>query len=96
MKCQITEAGYLLIPADIAQWYFSTGAIMAVLRGQDLLIMPVTYVGAGGLILKYRNAKGDRSVLLSEFLPNDMVYGTRSVEWDEEALALRIPLYKSQ
>ena len=37
--------------------------------------MPVNYVGAGGLILKYRNAKGDRSVLISQFLPSDIVYG---------------------
>lgn len=93
LKCQITETGYLQIPSEIAQRYFTTGAIIAMLQGQNLLIMPVNYVGAGGLILKYRNAKGDRSVLIAEFLPDDVDYGQRDVQWDEKALALRIPLY---
>ncbi|MED3661751.1 hydrogenase maturation protease [Ureibacillus sp. FSL K6-8385] len=93
MKCQITETGYLQIPSEIAQRYFATGAVIAILDEHDLLIMPVNYVGAGGLILKYRNAKGDRSVLVSELLPDDVDYGPRTVEWDENALALRIPLY---
>jgi hypothetical protein len=96
LKCQITETGYLQIPAEIAQHYFPTGAIIAILQGQDLLIMPVNYVGAGGLILKYRNARGDRSVFISEFLPDDVDFGPRDVQWDEEALALRIPLYLNQ
>jgi len=93
LKCQITETGYLHIPAEIAQQYFTTGAVIALLKGKELLIMPVNYAGAGGLILKYRNAKGDRSVLLSELLPDDVDYGMRNVQWDEKALALRIPLY---
>lgn len=93
LKCQITETGYLQIPAEIAQKYFNTGAIIAIIREKDLLVMPVNYVGAGGLVLKYRNAKGDRSVLVSHILPDDIHYGLRTVKWDEEALALRIPLY---
>ncbi len=93
LECQITENGYLYIPVEIARQYFTTDAVIVVLRGKDLLVMPVKYVGAGGLILKYRNAKGDRSVLISEFLPDDVDYGPRNVKWDEEALALRIPLY---
>lgn len=94
LKCQITETGYLQVPAEVAQKHFTTGAIIAVVRGQELHVMPVNYVGAGGLILKYRNARGDRSVLISQFLPSDIVYGERTVVWDEEILALRIPLYK--
>lgn len=93
LKCRITETGYLQIPAEIAQQYFTTGAVIALLQEKELLIMPVNYVGAGGLILKYRNVKGDRSVLLSELLPEDVDFGIRDVQWDEEALALRIPLY---
>lgn len=95
LKCQITETGYLQIPAEIAQQYFNTSAVIAIVKNQELLVMPVSYVGAGGLVLKYRNAKGDRSVLLSQFLPEDVDIGYREVVWDEEALALRVPLYIS-
>lgn len=93
LECQITETGYLQIPKEIAEKYFTTGAVIAIIREQHLLVMPVNYVGAGGLILKYRNAKGDRSVFISEILPDDVDYGPRFVTWDEEVLALRIPLY---
>ncbi|NLI67234.1 MAG: hydrogenase maturation protease [Bacilli bacterium] len=93
MKCQITENGYLQMPAEIAETYFQTNAIIVVPQEEHLLVMPVSYVGAGGLILKYRNKKGDRSVFITEFLPEDVDYGERTVEWDEEALALRVPLY---
>ncbi len=81
------------MPAEIAETYFQTNAIIVVPQEEHLLVMPVSYVGAGGLILKYRNKKGDRSVFITEFLPEDVDYGERTVEWDEEALALRVPLY---
>lgn len=93
LKCQINENGYLHIPSEIAEKYFKTGAVIVVLQGEHLLVMPVSYVGAGGLILKYRNAKGDRSVFVAEFLPDDVKFGTKKVVWDDEAFALRVPLY---
>lgn len=93
LKCKITDNGYLHIPANIADEHFKTGAVIIMLRENELHVMPVSYVGAGGIILKYRNAKGDRSVFIAEFLPDDVNYGSRIVKWDEKALALRIPLY---
>lgn len=93
MECHITEKGYLHIPAKEAKQYFNTGAIIVQIKKSDLVIMPTSYVGAGGLILKYRNAKGDRTVFIGEILPEDVHYGVREAKWDEDLLAFRVPLH---
>jgi len=93
VKCQITETGYLHIPAKEASEHFNTGAIIVQVKDNHLILMPTSYVGAGGLILKYRNAKGDRTVFIHEILPDDVHFGPRRAEWDEELLAYRVPLH---
>lgn len=93
MECHITEKGYLYIPAEDAKKYFNTGAIIVQVTGDELFIMPTKYVGAGGLILKYRNKKGDRTVFIQTYLPDDVHVGPRKAIWDENLLAFRLPLY---
>lgn len=93
VECQITETGYLHIPAEEANKHFNTGAIIVQVKQDHLILMPTSYVGAGGLILKYRNAKGDRTVFIDEILPDDVHYGPRKAEWDEELLAYRVSLH---
>ncbi|WP_216640868.1 hypothetical protein [Thermus scotoductus] len=43
-------------------------------------------------MLKIRNPRGDRSVLVRELLPEATEPGVREAFWDEEAGALRVPL----
>ncbi|HEY8416264.1 MAG TPA: hypothetical protein VIK99_10900 [Thermaerobacter sp.] len=88
---EITDGGYLHLPAEAAGRFPAGTAIVLVRRG-ELWLLPVSHPGAGGLLLKWRNARGDRSVLVHEFLPEGTPPGPRQAFWDDEAGALRIPL----
>jgi hypothetical protein len=94
VKFEITSTGYLHIPAEEAM-RFRTGTAIALIRGEELWIMPVSHPGAGGLLLKLRNSRGDRSMFVEEFLPEGVPPGERSAVWDDQLGALRIPLFRS-
>lgn len=94
MNCEITNNGYLYIPSTVGD-KFPTNAVIAIIQKNELCIMPVSHVGAGGLILKQRNAKGDRAVFIQEIIPENTFRGVRQANWDQTMLALRIPLYKN-
>lgn len=91
MQVELTERGYLHIPAAMAG-RFPAGTAMVLVRNDELWLLPVSHPGAGGLLLKIRNASGDRSLLVHEFLPPDVVPGPREAVWDEAQHAWRIPL----
>lgn len=91
MQVEITASGYLYLPAEGAA-RFPTGTAIALVREGQLWLMPVSHPGAGGLLLKWRNARGDRSVLVQELLPEGTLPGVREAVWDDRAGALRIPL----
>lgn len=94
MQVELTSTGYLHISEEIAE-RFPMGTAIVLVRGDELWLMPVSHPGAGGLLLKYRNPRGDRSVLVREFLPEEVPPGVRDAVWDEENGALRIPLLRS-
>ncbi|MCL6599583.1 hypothetical protein [Alicyclobacillus macrosporangiidus] len=94
MQIELTSTGYLYIPAAEA-WRFPVGTAVALVRGDELWLMPVRHAGSGGLLLKLRNARGDRSLFVQEFLPEGVPPGPREAVWDEELGALRIPLRRS-
>jgi hypothetical protein len=91
VKLELTSTGYLHIPAEEAV-RFPTGTAIALVRGEELWIMPVSHPGAGGLLLKLRNSRGDRSVFVQELLPEGVPPGVRTAVWDDKLGALRIPL----
>jgi hypothetical protein len=91
VKLELTSTGYLHIPAEEAV-RFPTGTAIALVRGEELWIMPVSHPGAGGLLLKLRNSRGDRSVFVQELLPEGVPPGGRTAVWDDKLGALRIPL----
>lgn len=95
MNLEITSTGYVHIPAEVAT-RFPTGTAIALVRGGELWLMPVSHPGAGGLLLKVRNARGDRSLLVHHLLPEGVEPGVREARWDGEAGALRIPLVLSK
>ena len=94
MHVELTPQGYLSMEADVAA-LFPTGTVMVWPRDGELWLMPVSYTGAGGLLLKVQNARGDRCVLVDEFLPPGMAPGVLAATWDEANGALRIPLQPS-
>lgn len=64
-------------------------------RAEQILIMPLTRESGGGLLLKMRNARGDRIVHAQEFfreqgLLENMQERKVSIHWNEESAALVI------
>lgn len=94
MQLELISTGYLHIPAEEAV-RFPTGTVIALVRGDELWLMPVSHPGAGGLLLKMRNPRGDRSVFVDELLPEGVPPGERVAVWDDQLGALRIPLLRS-
>lgn len=92
MKVELTEAGYLHLSKETAE-RFPVGTAIVLVRDDELWLMPVSHSGGGGLLLKMRNSKGDRSILIQEFLSDRVKPGVRKATWDEEQGALRIPLF---
>jgi hypothetical protein len=89
---ELTEQGYLHLPADLAAQHFPGDVLVALLREGELWLLPLRGAAAGGLLLKQRNLRGDRSVLLHELLPAGTPPGQRAAHWDAERGALRVSL----
>lgn len=87
---EFTADGYLHLDASVATEFFPTDALVAVLKGTELWLLPLVGPEGGGLLLKQRNARGDRSTLVWEVLPSDRPVGTREAVWDETRGALRV------
>ncbi len=91
MQFELTAQGYLILDAAVVAQHFTTGTVIVLHREGELLVMPVHDRTAGGLLLKQRNARGDRSVLVTEFVgdhPGGLLVG----HWDAEGRALHIAL----
>ncbi len=95
---ELTDDGYLHVPADLAAKHFPGDAVVARLvadddgAGRTLELVPLASVGHGGLLLKRRNAAGDRSALIHQELDFAPVAGRFEVEWDDDRGALLVPL----
>lgn len=89
---EFTEAGDLRMSAAMATRHFPGDALVAARRGAELWLFPLTGPEGGGLLLKQRNASGDRSTLIWEALAGEHVVGERPAVWDPANAALRIAL----
>jgi tetratricopeptide (TPR) repeat protein len=89
---ELTADGHLRLAAADAARFFPDDALVALHRGDELVLLPTRGTAGGGLILKQRNAAGDRSVLLAETLGFRPLKGRFSGVWDERAAGLRVPL----
>lgn len=92
MEIELTDRGYLHLPADLARRHFPEDVLVALVRGAELWLLPLRGPAAGGLLVKQRNRQGDRSVLLWGVLPEDTPPGPRAAFWDAKAGALRVAL----
>lgn len=89
---EFTPNGYLVLQAEVAQQFFPSDLLVALRRGVELWLLPTRGPSAGGLILKQRNPRGDRSVLVRETLADEPHCGVRPAFWDDANGALRVAL----
>jgi hydrogenase maturation protease len=92
---ELTPDGYLRLDAAQAARLFPGDAVVVRVQDDELLVVPLRGTAAGGLLLKQRNAAGDRCVLVREVLDDRIPHGVRAGRWDDRAKALRIPLTAS-
>jgi len=92
MTVELTDTGYLLLPAEVADAHFPKDLLFAIHRPPELWLLPARGPAAGGLLMKQRNVDGDRSVLIWEAIPNDTPPGPRPATWDASNGALRVAL----
>lgn len=92
ISVQFTGDGYIRLDAVLAASRFPSDAVAAMVREDDLWLIPLRGPRSGGLLLKQRNPAGDRSLLVREVLADRPVTGDRQAFWDDAQQALRIPL----
>jgi len=89
---EITDEGYLHLPARLAASRFPADVCVARIDHGDLVLLPLVSASYGGLVLKQRNPRGDRSLLVSEVFGFSPAAGIFAVAWEEEHGALRVLL----
>jgi hydrogenase maturation protease len=87
---EFTGDGYLHIDRGTAAEFFPGDAAVVLVKGEEVWAMPLRGTASGGLLLKQRNAAGDRTLLVREVLADDIPVGVRTARWDERQGALRI------
>jgi tetratricopeptide (TPR) repeat protein len=91
-EVEISPDGHLRIAAADAARFFPGDALLAAVAGDEIVLLPARGGGGGGLILKQRNASGDKSVLIAEALGFRRVSGRFTAVWDDGRGGLRVPL----
>lgn len=92
ISVRFTDDGYMRLDAVLAASRFPSDAVAALVREDDLWLIPLRGPRSGGLLLKQRNPAGDRSLLVREVLGDLPVTGVHPAFWDDAQQALRIPL----
>lgn len=88
---EFTPDGYLRLDASLAASRFPSDAVVAVVRDDELWLIPLRGPRSGGLLLKQRNPAGDRSLLIREVIEGRV--GVTGAFWDDAQKSLRIPLH---
>lgn len=92
LSVELTGQGYLHLSAEVAREYFPQDVLVALPKGREMWLLPTRGAEAGGLLLKQRNPRGDRSVLIWEALPPGTSAGSRLAFWDPQQGALRVAI----
>lgn len=95
LSVEFTGQGYLHLSAEVAREYFPKDVLVALPKGREIWFLPTRGAEAGGLLLKQRNRRGDRSVLIWEALPPGTTAGPRLAFWDPQQGALRVAIGES-
>ncbi len=89
-RIEFTDQGSLRLDAETARLYFPSDTLVALVRGPELWLLPVRGAAAGGLLLKQRNLRGDRSVVLHGLFEREFPAGRHEAFWDAGHGALRV------
>jgi hydrogenase maturation protease len=92
LAVEFTKDGYLRLSAVLSAARFPANVAVGAVRDDQLWLLPLRGPRSGGLLLKQRNAAGDRAVLVRELLHDVIPTGVRRAFWDTDHGALRIPL----
>jgi hypothetical protein len=92
LAVEFTDDGYLRLSAAVCAAHFPAHVAVGAVRDDQLWLLPLRGPRNGGLLLKQRNAAGDRAVLVREVLCDVIPTGLRRAFWDADHGALRIPL----
>ena len=92
IEVEFTSEGYLRLPCELASAHFPNDSVIALLRGREMWLLPTHGTAAGGSLLKQRNGKGDRTVLIWESLEDRPITGPKPAFWDAAQGALRIAI----
>lgn len=90
LEIDYTASGYILLPGPLARQYFPNDVLVIMVKGDEFWLLPTRGPVAGGLLLKQRNAAGDRSLLAAPYLPDETPAGRWPAFWDERNGALRV------
>lgn len=90
LEIEYSERGYILLPAEVARQYFPNDVLVLMVKGNEVWMLPTRGPVAGGLLLKQRNADGDRSLLAAPYLPPETSAERWPAFWDERSGALRV------
>lgn len=88
--------GSIYLDRDLCELYFpGIEAVALLLREGCVYLMPLRGTAVGGLLLKHRNAHGDRVVHATEFLSQlgigpDAAEKLVVVQWDSQCMGLRL------
>ena len=91
----VVHRGNIYVPAGIYGKYFHGVEAVALLsRDNDIVLMPLH--SGGGLLLKVKNARGDRVIHAREFLSSidireDIAFAAQ-FRWDSELTGLRMTI----
>jgi len=90
----VVARGNFYLSREVCESYLPGIASVALLaRDDEVMIVPLTRDSAGGLLLKQRNARGDRVIHAQEFfrsrnLPEQIESRSVPARWSAEAAAL--------
>tara|TARA_R110002049_G_scaffold285698_4_gene466954 strand:+ start:71814 stop:72155 length:342 start_codon:yes stop_codon:yes gene_type:complete len=92
LQMHLSADGYMRLSCTDSQHFFPDDTLLALWRDDSLVLLPTRGAAAGGLMLKQRNANGDRSLLISEVFDFDMPSGDFTAVWDDRIGGLRVNL----
>ena len=92
MQLDLSADGYLRISREDAEHFFPEDTLLAIWRDDSLVVLPTRGAAAGGLMLKQRNMRGDRSLLISEVFDFEIPSGQFTATWDDSIGGLRVNL----
>jgi hypothetical protein len=87
-------AGNLYLSCEVCQRFLpGIDSVALIRRDNRVLIVPLTRESGGGLLLKYRNSRGDRVIQAQEFFRSHALSEARdsrrvAIQWDDSAAAL--------